>query len=276
MSRPFWLWALLLGLAGLAWWVSAGDAPEAKPAPLNSGSFPWSRTPEVLQYPTMQESKPSAAGPAAADGMAPANPATADAGIARDVAALNPPVRDRNDPTEALVGVVPQPVPMDRRTRDRNRAAAATGAGAAAAPDWVDLQVDGGQVQYRDRQGRVGRAQLGEGAVSEADLGLAFYPGGQLQAAESRRIQDPLAGESATVTLVSADPLANVAAFYRSRWSTLGSGVVLQEDGGVEASAWTLTATWPDGRGQSVTLLKDEGTTRVVLLRTRPAVAGRP
>ena len=216
----------------------------------------------------------NAGGSSTPGGLAPANPAV-DAGAAADGAALNPPVRERNDPTEALVGVVPQPVPMDRRTRDRNRATSDPGAAPAAA-DWVTLQQDGAQVQYRDRQGRVGRAQLGDGTVTEADLGLAFYPGGQLQPAESRRIQDPLAGESATVTLLSADPLPSVAAFYRSRWAAQGPGVVLQEDGGADATAWTLSAAWPDGRQQTVTLLKDEGTTRVVLLRTRPAPTGRP
>lgn len=187
------------------------------------------------------------------------------------------PVRDRSDPTEALVGVVPQPVRLDRRLRDRQRPAVAVAGGLVADPEAAvptDKGQDQGQVQYRDSQGRPGSAQLGHAAVSEADLGLAFYPGGQVQPAESRRVQDPMAGASVSVTQFSADALPAVAAFYRGRFAGL-AGAALQEQGGAGGEAWSLSATWPDGRVQMVTLLNDEGGTRVVLLRSRPAAAGQ-
>jgi hypothetical protein len=193
-----------------------------------------------------------------------------------DASALpEPPVRDRDDPTEALVGVVPQPVRLDRRLRDRQRPAVAPAEGLSAdQPTTEPTDLGRGQLQYRDQQGRPGSAQLGHAAVSEADLGLAFYPCGQLQPAESRRVQDPMAGESVSVTQFSADALPAVAAFYRDRFASL-VGAALQEQGGADGEAWSLHATWPDGRVQAVTLLSDEGGTRVVLLRARPAAPGR-
>lgn len=271
LRRPL-AWLLLLLGAWVLWWLQLPAEPAFLAAPPKAGIFPWSRTPVVLQNPAAGESPVAAEIPVGvsvkASGAAVEN--------TRYAAAMTEPVLRRDDPTAALAGVLPRPVALDRRSRDRSRGA--VGATAAEAPPALETASEDGQglVRYRDPRGREGSAQLSHAQVSESDLGMAFYPGAHLQPGDSRRVQDPVAGESVVASLVSADPVAAVAAFYQGRWARLGAGVATHEEGGADGQPVSLSAAWPDGRLLQVSVLADEQGTRVVLLRTRPAApAGR-
>lgn len=99
---------------------------------------------------------------------------------------------------------------------------------AAAAKDGtkakVDLSGGGLKVTTTDEKGQTATATYGTAHVTEADLGVPFYPGAKADGNGSgSRIESP-DGVMATVTLHSADAPEKVAAFYREALKSRAAG----------------------------------------------------
>jgi hypothetical protein len=87
----------------------------------------------------------------------------------------------------------------------------------------VDLSQGGMKVSTTDAAGKTTQMEMGNAKVSEADLGLPFYPGSKPTEGASMRV---VSGTSSTlqVSLHSDDAADKVAAFYRDKLKAMSEG----------------------------------------------------
>jgi hypothetical protein len=160
---------------------------------------------------------------------------------------------------------VPAPVALSRSARHRP----------GATPDEVPpppagaTDLGGGAVAFGDASGRAGRARLGHGAVTEAELGVRAPAGAVPRPEDSSRVQDGN-GRMLSSTAYSAEPLDRLAAFYRSQFAAGGAPAQEATPG---AGQWSITAA--DAAGQRSVLLLQEGA-QVRITVTRWQVGPRP
>jgi len=87
----------------------------------------------------------------------------------------------------------------------------------------VDLAATGAKITSTDASGKVSQMEMGGAKVSEADVGLAFYPGATPTEGGATRIVTP-DGSSVSIILHSDDAPDKVAAFYRERVKSQSEG----------------------------------------------------
>ena len=87
----------------------------------------------------------------------------------------------------------------------------------------VDLSSGGVKITTTDASGKVSQMEMGSAKVSEADLGLPFYPGTQPKEGAMTKISTP-EGSAVTVMLHSTDAPDKVAAFYRDKLKGAAQG----------------------------------------------------
>ena len=87
----------------------------------------------------------------------------------------------------------------------------------------VDLSSGGVKITTTDASGKVSQMEMGTAKVSEADVGLPFYPGTQPKEGEMTKISTP-EGSTVTVMLHSPDAPDKVAAFYRDKLKAAAQG----------------------------------------------------
>ncbi len=87
----------------------------------------------------------------------------------------------------------------------------------------VDLSSGGMKITTTDASGKVSQMEMGTAKVTEADLGLPFYPGTQPKEGEATKISTP-EGSAVTVMLHSDDAPDKVAAFYRDKLKGASQG----------------------------------------------------
>jgi hypothetical protein len=87
----------------------------------------------------------------------------------------------------------------------------------------VDLASDGTKVTTTDASGRTTQLEVGGAKVSEADVGVPFYPGSQPADGQSSRASTP-DGNSYTVVLHTDDATDRVASFYRDKLKAQSEG----------------------------------------------------
>jgi len=80
----------------------------------------------------------------------------------------------------------------------------------------VDMSGGGMKITTTDAAGKVSQMELGAAKVSEADIGVPFYPGTQPREGEMTKISSP-EGSVVTVILHSDDAPDKVAGFYRDK-----------------------------------------------------------
>lgn len=87
----------------------------------------------------------------------------------------------------------------------------------------VDMSDGGLKVTTTDASGQSTKMEMGNARVSEAELGVPFYPGAAPQEGASMRI---VSGGNASlqVSLHSADAHDKVAAFYRDKFKAMAEG----------------------------------------------------
>jgi hypothetical protein len=92
----------------------------------------------------------------------------------------------------------------------------------------VDLSQGGMKVSTTDASGKTTQMEMGNAQVSEADLGLPFYPGSKPTEGASMRI---VSGTSSNlqVGLHSDDAADKVAAFYRDKLKAMSEGKQLMD-----------------------------------------------
>ena len=87
----------------------------------------------------------------------------------------------------------------------------------------VDLSQGGMKMSTTDASGKTTQMEMGNAKISEADLGLPFYPGSKPTEGSSMRL---VSGTSSTLQmgLHSADAPDKVAAFYRDKLKAMSEG----------------------------------------------------
>ena len=87
----------------------------------------------------------------------------------------------------------------------------------------VDMSSGGMKITTTDASGKVSQMEMGTAKVSEADVGLPFYPGTQPKEGAMTKISTP-EGSAVTVMLHSDDAPDKVAAFYRDKLKANAQG----------------------------------------------------
>ena len=98
----------------------------------------------------------------------------------------------------------------------------------------VDLSGGGMKITTTDASGKVSQMEMGTAKVSEADIGLPFYPGTQPREGEMMKVSTP-EGSTVTVTLRSDDAPAKVAGFYRDKLKAQADGKQFSEMSSADA-----------------------------------------
>jgi hypothetical protein len=103
----------------------------------------------------------------------------------------------------------------------------------------VNLSDGGMKITTTDASGKATQMEIGQAQVSEADLGLPFYPGSKPADGGSMRM---VSGASSTfqVGMHSDDAPDKVAAFYRDRMKAMATGKQLMDMSSNEGAALTL------------------------------------
>jgi hypothetical protein len=103
----------------------------------------------------------------------------------------------------------------------------------------VNLSDGGMKVTTTDASGKTSQMEMGNAQISEADLGLPFYPGAKPTEGSSTRI---VSGNSTSmqVGLHSDDALDKVAAFYRDKLKAMSDGKQLMDLSGNDGASLTL------------------------------------
>ena len=87
----------------------------------------------------------------------------------------------------------------------------------------VDLSSGGMKITTTDASGKTSQMEMGTAKVSEADIGLPFYPGTQPKEGGMTKISSP-EGSVVTVMLHSDDAPEKVADFYRDKLKATSVG----------------------------------------------------
>jgi hypothetical protein len=87
----------------------------------------------------------------------------------------------------------------------------------------VDMTSGGMKITTTDASGKTSQMEMGTAKVSEADVGLPFYPGTKPKEGEMTKISTP-EGSAVTVLLHSDDAPDKVAAFYRDQLKANSAG----------------------------------------------------
>ena len=95
----------------------------------------------------------------------------------------------------------------------------------------VDLSGGGLKMTSTDASGKTTQIDIGAAKVTDADIGLSFYPGTQPREGGSTKMSTP-DGTTYTVTLHSDDAPDKVAGFYRDKLKVQAEGKQFMETGG--------------------------------------------
>lgn len=87
----------------------------------------------------------------------------------------------------------------------------------------VSLGKEGIKTTVTDASGKVFTSEIGSAKVSEADVGVSFYPGAIMKDGRGTKITGP-DGTVITVSLESKDDLEKVAEYYRSKMKSMAAG----------------------------------------------------
>jgi hypothetical protein len=105
----------------------------------------------------------------------------------------------------------------------------------------VDLSGGTSTITTTDASGKTTHMEMGGAKVSEADLGVPFYPGTQPIEGQSSKISTA-EGSTVTVALQSDDPTDKVAAFYREQLKAQADGRQLMDMSGGDGNFTLMLA----------------------------------
>lgn len=133
----------------------------------------------------------------------------------------------------------------------------------------VDMSGGGMKITTTDAAGKTSQMEMGTAKVSEADIGLPFYPGTQPKEGEMTKISSP-EGSVVTVILHSNDAPEKVAGFYRDKLKAASPGkqftdmntgdafmLMLGDDKTKQFTQVTVTKT---DKGSDVQIMANKGT----------------
>ena len=133
----------------------------------------------------------------------------------------------------------------------------------------VDLSNGGMKISATDDKGQVSTTELGSAKVSEADIGLPFYPGAKQEATGSSRMES--ADSKMVMTkLDSTDPVDKVATFYRDKLKAQSAGKNFMDNSTPDAVSLMLG----DGQGDNGVTVhiekRDSGTEIMLMNASKP------
>jgi len=103
----------------------------------------------------------------------------------------------------------------------------------------VELNEGSAKITTTDAQGKTSQMEMGSAKVSEADLGVPFYPGTKPAEGQATRMTTP-EGSMVSVGLHSPDAPDKVAAFYRDKLKAGSEGKQLTDMSSGDAHMITL------------------------------------
>ncbi len=129
----------------------------------------------------------------------------------------------------------------------------------------VDLSGDGVKATTTDEKGGVTQMEMGGAKVSEAEVGLPFYPGAKVVEKEGTRMITPT-GRMVAVTLESSDASDKLANFYRDKLKPMSEGKQLMD---MSAGDGNTSFNLIDGKANTslmVTISKETEGSKVTLM----------
>ena len=132
----------------------------------------------------------------------------------------------------------------------------------------VDLSGSTAKVTISDASGQTSRIEVGGAKVTEAEIGLPFYPGASLVENASSKVSSP-EGTMATVQLQSPDAPDKVAAFYREQLRSRAQGKATFADMSTGEAA-TLMLGGDDGKsGWQVSVSRADTGSAITIVASR-------
>jgi hypothetical protein len=120
----------------------------------------------------------------------------------------------------------------------------------------VNLSDGGVKMTTTDASGKTTQLEIGAAKVSEADIGVSFYPGTQPREGEANKVSSP-DGTMITVILHSDDAPDKVAGFYREKLKAQAEGKQFTETSG-DGSYMLMLADDKNKQGTHVMIAKGE------------------
>lgn len=111
----------------------------------------------------------------------------------------------------------------------------------------VDLSDGTTKITTTDASGKTSQMEMGGAKISEADLGVPFYPGARPLEGQSSRVTTP-DGSMLSIALHSDDPVDKVAGFYRDLLQAQASGKQFMNMSGGEGN-YTLMLSDEQNKG---------------------------
>ena len=134
----------------------------------------------------------------------------------------------------------------------------------------VDMSGGGMKITTTDASGKVSQLEMGTAKVSEADVGLPFYPGTAPKEGAMTRISSP-EGTVVTVVLHSDDSPDKVAGFYRDKLKAQAEGkqftdmnasgtqmLMMSDDKTKQMTQVTVTKS--ESKGSDIQIMANKGT----------------
>ena len=134
----------------------------------------------------------------------------------------------------------------------------------------VDLSGGGMKISTTDASGKSVQVEMGAAKVSEADVGVPFYPGTQPAEGQSTRIKTP-DGDAYTTVLHSDDAPEKVAAFYRDKLKAQSAGKQFMDMSGNDGNATLMLSDDAAKSTLQVHVMKaDKGTDIQIMAQRKP------
>lgn len=130
----------------------------------------------------------------------------------------------------------------------------------------VDMSGGGTKVSTTDAQGNTVTMELGNAKVGADEIGLPFYPGAEVLAAESRRMRTP-ESTMAQAALHSADDMDKVADFYREKLRAMSANKTMMDNSTADSVNMYLTDE-KEKQSTMVSIRKEKQQVRIDLMKT--------
>lgn len=133
----------------------------------------------------------------------------------------------------------------------------------------VDLSGGTTKVTMTGADGKAAQMEAGNVKITEADVGVPFYPGAKPSEGNSMRIATPEAVNS-TVTLTSGDAPDKVAAFYRDKLKARSEGKQFIDMSGGDGGTTLSLADGKTNSAVQVSVNKAESGSEITIVATQP------
>jgi hypothetical protein len=134
----------------------------------------------------------------------------------------------------------------------------------------VELSGQAAKITSTDASGKVSQLELGAAQISEAELGVPFYPGTKPLEGQATKVSTP-DGQAYTVGLHSADPADKVAAFYRDKLKALSQGKQFLDMSGADGATSLMLADDQSSSAIQVHVAKAEQGSDIQIVANRKA-----